>query len=131
MILYPAIDLKDGKCVRLLRGEMEQCTVFNDDPAAQARTFEKQGFKWLHLVDLNGAFEGKSANGVAVSNILKAINIPDMPAVVLFPINNIGVVLLSTLFSVLLFKEKLSTKKLWGIIFSIISILLLTYQLSQ
>ena len=70
-------------------------------------------------------------NYFSIYYLLKAINIPDMPAVVLFPINNIGVVLLSTLFSVLLFKEKLSTKKLWGIIFSIISILLLTYQLSQ
>ncbi|HAK62450.1 MAG TPA: 1-(5-phosphoribosyl)-5-((5-phosphoribosylamino)methylideneamino)imidazole-4-carboxamide isomerase, partial [Alphaproteobacteria bacterium] len=56
MILFPAIDLKDGACVRLLRGDMDSATVFNSDPAAQARAFEQAGFAWLHLVDLNGAF---------------------------------------------------------------------------
>ena len=59
MILYPAIDLKDGQCVRLLRGEMEAATVFGDDPAAQALTFQTAGCDWLHLVDLNGAFAGQ------------------------------------------------------------------------
>lgn len=76
MILFPAIDLKDGKCVRLVRGLMDQATVFNDDPAAQARDFVKQGFEYLHLVDLNGAFEGRPVNADAVDAILKAINIP-------------------------------------------------------
>lgn len=76
MILFPAIDLKDGKCVRLKLGEMEQATVFNDDPAAQAALFEAQGFKYLHIVDLNGAFAGKPVNGAAVEAILKAINMP-------------------------------------------------------
>lgn len=76
MILFPAIDLKDGKCVRLKLGEMDQATIFNDDPAAQARTFEQQGFEWMHIVDLNGAFEGKPVNGAAVDAILGAINIP-------------------------------------------------------
>jgi phosphoribosylformimino-5-aminoimidazole carboxamide ribotide isomerase len=76
VILYPAIDLKDGKCVRLKLGEMSQATVFNDDPAAQARAFEQQGFAYLHIVDLNGAFAGKPVNGVAVEAILAAITIP-------------------------------------------------------
>ncbi len=76
MILFPAIDLKDGQCVRLKLGDMDQATVFNDDPAAQARSFEAQGFSWLHLVDLNGAFEGRPVNGAAVEAILKAIRIP-------------------------------------------------------
>ncbi len=76
MILFPAIDLKDGQCVRLKLGEMDQATVFNDDPAAQALTFERQGFKYLHIVDLNGAFEGKPVNSAAVEAILKAITIP-------------------------------------------------------
>ncbi|MEO3427815.1 1-(5-phosphoribosyl)-5-[(5-phosphoribosylamino)methylideneamino]imidazole-4-carboxamide isomerase [Pelagibius sp. CAU 1746] len=76
MILFPAIDLKDGQAVRLLRGEMESATVFNDDPAAQARSFVEAGFQWLHLVDLNGAFEGKPVNAPAVEAILKAIDIP-------------------------------------------------------
>ena len=76
MILFPAIDLKDGKCVRLKLGEMSEATVFNDDPADQARTFEAQGFKYLHIVDLNGAFAGKPVNGAAVDAILKAISIP-------------------------------------------------------
>jgi phosphoribosylformimino-5-aminoimidazole carboxamide ribotide isomerase len=76
MILYPAIDLKDGRCVRLKRGEMAQATVFNDDPAAQARAFEAQGFTWLHIVDLNGAFAGKPVNAPAVETILGAVAIP-------------------------------------------------------
>ena len=76
MILFPAIDLKDGQCVRLKLGDMAQATVFNDNPAAQARSFEQQGFEWLHLVDLNGAFEGRPVNGKAVEAILKAISIP-------------------------------------------------------
>ena len=66
MILFPAIDLKDGKCVRLKLGDMATATVYNADPAAQAKAFEEQGFEWLHVVDLNGAFEGKSVNGAAV-----------------------------------------------------------------
>ena len=76
MILFPAIDLKDGQCVRLKLGEMNAATVFNDDPAAQARAFEQQGFKYLHIVDLNGAFAGKPVNGAAVEAILDAISIP-------------------------------------------------------
>ncbi len=76
MILYPAIDLKDGQTVRLLRGEMETATVFNDDPADQARAFEAAGFAWLHLVDLNGAFEGQPVNRAAVEAILAAVAIP-------------------------------------------------------
>jgi len=76
MILFPAIDLKDGKCVRLLRGDMGQVTVFNEDPAAQAMTFASQGFEWLHLVDLNGAVEGHPVNGDAVSRIVDAVKIP-------------------------------------------------------
>jgi phosphoribosylformimino-5-aminoimidazole carboxamide ribotide isomerase len=76
MILFPAIDLKDGHCVRLKLGDMEQATIFNDNPAAQAKRFEAQGFEWLHLVDLNGAFEGRPVNGRAVEEILKAIAIP-------------------------------------------------------
>jgi phosphoribosylformimino-5-aminoimidazole carboxamide ribotide isomerase len=76
VILFPAIDLKDGQCVRLKLGEMSQATVFNDDPAAQARSFEEKGFAYLHIVDLNGAFAGKPVNGAAVEAILKAIRIP-------------------------------------------------------
>jgi phosphoribosylformimino-5-aminoimidazole carboxamide ribotide isomerase len=76
MILFPAIDLKDGKCVRLKLGDMAQATIYNDDPAAQALAFERQGFNWLHVVDLNGAFEGQSVNGVAVEAILKATTNP-------------------------------------------------------
>lgn len=76
MILYPAIDLKDGNCVRLLRGDMDKATVFSGDPAAQAKTFEAAGFTWLHIVDLNGAFEGRSVNAEAVKSILSAIHIP-------------------------------------------------------
>ncbi|WP_072396356.1 1-(5-phosphoribosyl)-5-[(5-phosphoribosylamino)methylideneamino]imidazole-4-carboxamide isomerase [Hyphomicrobium sp. CS1GBMeth3] len=76
MILFPAIDLKDGKCVRLKLGDMNEATVFNEDPVAQARTFERQGFKYLHIVDLNGAFAGKPVNATAVEGILKAITMP-------------------------------------------------------
>lgn len=76
MILYPAIDLKDGKCVRLLRGDMDAATVFPDAPADQAVQFEQQGFEWLHVVDLNGAFEGKPVNEAAVKAILKRVNMP-------------------------------------------------------
>ena len=76
MILFPAIDLKDGQCVRLKLGEMAQATVFNDDPAAQARTFEAQGFRYLHIVDLNGAFAGKPVNAPAVEAILGAVSMP-------------------------------------------------------
>lgn len=76
MIFFPAIDLKDGRCVRLLRGDMEQATVFGEDPAEQARAFADQGADWLHLVDLNGAFAGKPVNGSAVDAILSAVSIP-------------------------------------------------------
>ncbi|MEP0234896.1 1-(5-phosphoribosyl)-5-[(5-phosphoribosylamino)methylideneamino]imidazole-4-carboxamide isomerase [Roseibium sp.] len=75
-ILFPAIDLKDGQCVRLKLGDMDQATVFNDDPGAQAKSFEDQGFEWLHVVDLNGAFAGESVNGAAVDAILAATNNP-------------------------------------------------------
>ena len=78
MILYPATDLKDGQAVRLLRGEMDKATVFNDDPAAQARAFVEAGTEWLHLVDLNGAFAGAPVNGAAVEAILTAC--PGVPA---------------------------------------------------
>ena len=76
MILFPAIDLKDGACVRLVRGDMEQVTVFNDDPSAQARAFQAQGFRWLHLVDLNGAVSGRPINESAVAAVLQAADIP-------------------------------------------------------
>src|SRR5215470_8852316 len=76
MILYPAIDLKDGRCVRLRRGEMAEATIFNVDPAAQARTFASQGFSHLHIVDLNGAFAGKPVNASAVEAILAAVPTP-------------------------------------------------------
>ncbi len=76
MILYPAIDLKNGQCVRLYKGEMAQATIFNDDPAAQARAFSRQGAEWLHLVDLNGAFAGTPVNAAAVESILDAVEIP-------------------------------------------------------
>src|SRR5262245_5537074 len=72
MILFPAIDLKDGACVRLLRGEMDTATRYNDDPADQARRFVEVGCQWLHVVDLDGAFAGKSVNGAAVEAIVKA-----------------------------------------------------------
>ncbi len=76
MILYPAIDLKDGKCVRLLQGEMDKATVFSSSPADQARLFERAGFSWLHVVDLNGAFAGKPVNEEAVKSILAHIKMP-------------------------------------------------------
>ena len=76
MILYPAIDLKDGQCVRLQQGLMDKATVFNLDPAAQARAFAAQGFHSIHVVDLNGAFEGRPVNAEAVSAILAAVQIP-------------------------------------------------------
>jgi phosphoribosylformimino-5-aminoimidazole carboxamide ribotide isomerase len=76
MILFPAIDLKDGQCVRLRQGDMEQATVFSVDPAAQAAQFEAQGFQWLHLVDLDGAFAGKPVNALAVAQIVRAVGIP-------------------------------------------------------
>ena len=76
MILFPAIDLKDGKCVRLLRGDMAKATVFNDSPAAQARAFALAGCEWLHLVDLNGAVEGHPVNRAAVVEILEAVAVP-------------------------------------------------------
>jgi phosphoribosylformimino-5-aminoimidazole carboxamide ribotide isomerase len=76
MILFPAIDLKDGQCVRLRRGEMDQATVYGDDPAAQARAFADDGFEYLHIVDLNGAFSGRPVNASAVEGILAAVSIP-------------------------------------------------------
>ncbi len=76
MILYPAIDLKDGQCVRLLKGDMEKATVFGDDPAAQALKFQEAGCEWLHLVDLNGAFAGEPVNASAVRAILAAVSVP-------------------------------------------------------
>lgn len=76
MILFPAIDLKDGACVRLKLGDMEQATVFNTDPGAQAHEFETQGFEYLHVVDLNGAFAGQPVNGAAVEAILKSVKMP-------------------------------------------------------
>jgi len=76
MILYPAIDLKDGNCVRLYKGEMDQATVFSDNPAAQAAAFVDAGCEWLHLVDLNGAFAGVPVNAAPVEEILKTVNVP-------------------------------------------------------
>lgn len=76
MILYPAIDLKDGQAVRLLRGEMDKATVFSEDPAAQARAFVEAGCEWLHLVDLNGAFAGEPVNAAPVEAILKSCDVP-------------------------------------------------------
>ena len=76
LTLYPAIDLKDGECVRLRRGDMSVATVYATDPAAQARVWQDAGFAWLHVVDLNGAFAGESANGEAVKAILRAVSIP-------------------------------------------------------
>jgi phosphoribosylformimino-5-aminoimidazole carboxamide ribotide isomerase len=76
MILFPAIDLKDGQCVRLKRGLMDQATVFNEDPAAQAKSFQQAGFRWLHCVDLNGAFDGRSVNAEAIKSIRAAIDLP-------------------------------------------------------
>ncbi|MCB4379347.1 1-(5-phosphoribosyl)-5-[(5-phosphoribosylamino)methylideneamino]imidazole-4-carboxamide isomerase [Synechococcus sp. MU1644] len=76
MILYPAIDLKDGQAVRLVHGDMDKATVFNDDPAAQARAFVEAGCEWLHLVDLNGAFAGEPVNAAPVEAILKSCDVP-------------------------------------------------------
>ena len=76
MILFPAIDLKEGECVRLIHGDMAQATVFNKDPAAQARAFESQGFEYLHVVDLDGAFAGKPMNAQAVEGILRDVKMP-------------------------------------------------------
>jgi phosphoribosylformimino-5-aminoimidazole carboxamide ribotide isomerase len=76
VILFPAIDLKNGEAVRLEQGDMARATVFNTNPAAQAKAFEAQGFEWLHLVDLDGAFAGKPVNALAVAQILKAVKIP-------------------------------------------------------
>ncbi|WP_162654590.1 1-(5-phosphoribosyl)-5-[(5-phosphoribosylamino)methylideneamino]imidazole-4-carboxamide isomerase [Lentilitoribacter sp. Alg239-R112] len=76
MILFPAIDLKDGQCVRLKLGDMDQATIYNDSPGAQAKAFEDQGFSWLHVVDLNGAFAGEAVNGAAVEEILASTSNP-------------------------------------------------------
>jgi phosphoribosylformimino-5-aminoimidazole carboxamide ribotide isomerase len=76
LTLYPAIDLKDGACVRLRRGEMDEATVYSDDPAAQARAWQAAGCRWLHVVDLNGAFAGRSVNADSVAAILAAVDIP-------------------------------------------------------
>ena len=76
MILYPAIDLKDGACVRLRRGAMDEATVYSDDPGAQARVWQEAGCRWLHVVDLNGAFAGRSVNTEAVEAILEAAAVP-------------------------------------------------------
>lgn len=76
MILFPAIDLKSGSCVRLVRGDMAQATIFNDNPAEQALAFQRQGFEYLHLVDLDGAFAGKPVNAEAVKKILESVSIP-------------------------------------------------------
>ncbi|MBY0295580.1 MAG: 1-(5-phosphoribosyl)-5-[(5-phosphoribosylamino)methylideneamino]imidazole-4-carboxamide isomerase [Methylobacterium sp.] len=76
MILFPAIDLKEGRCVRLVQGDMAQAIVFSDDPAAQAATFAEQGFSWLHVVDLDGAFAGAPMNAAAVDAVLSAVTIP-------------------------------------------------------
>ena len=104
MILYPAIDLKDGQCVRLLRGEMAQATVFGDDPAAQAAKFQAAGCAWLHLVDLNGAFAGAPVNAAAVEAILKHVTIPaqlgggirDMATIEMWLIKGLARVILGT-----------------------------------
>src|SRR3546814_20941002 len=76
MILFPAIDLKDGQAVRLLRGHMASATVFNEDPAAQARSFADDGFQWVHLVDLNGPLVGRPVNAPAVGANLAAVDLP-------------------------------------------------------
>jgi phosphoribosylformimino-5-aminoimidazole carboxamide ribotide isomerase len=76
LTLYPAIDLKDGQCVRLRRGAMDQATVYSSDPAGQARAWQDAGFAWLHVVDLNGAFAGRPVNAAAVGDILAAVTIP-------------------------------------------------------
>jgi phosphoribosylformimino-5-aminoimidazole carboxamide ribotide isomerase len=76
MLLIPAIDLKDGQCVRLREGRMDRATIFNRDPGAQAKAFQDQGFQWIHVVDLDGAFAGKTANAGAVARILSSVSIP-------------------------------------------------------
>jgi phosphoribosylformimino-5-aminoimidazole carboxamide ribotide isomerase len=76
MILYPAIDLKDGQCVRVVHGDFATATVFNDDPADQARAWVKAGFEWLHVIDLTGSAEGRAVNGAAVEAILHAVSVP-------------------------------------------------------
>jgi len=76
MIIYPAIDIKDGRCVRLAQGDMARATVFNDNPAAQAKSFAEAGFSWIHVVDLNGAFEGRAVNESAVREILAVVKLP-------------------------------------------------------
>jgi phosphoribosylformimino-5-aminoimidazole carboxamide ribotide isomerase len=76
MILYPAIDLKGGRCVRLSQGDFAQATVYNDDPADQAHRFVKEGFGWIHVVDLDGSVEGRAVNGEAVAAILKIVPVP-------------------------------------------------------
>lgn len=76
MILYPAIDLKDGQCVRVLHGDLSTATVFNTEPAAQAKSFVEAGFHWIHVVDLNGAVQGKAVNGSAVEAILSSVSVP-------------------------------------------------------
>jgi len=76
MILFPAIDLKDGACVRLRQGDMQQVTIYSSDPGGQARAWEAAGCQWLHVVDLNGAFAGRSVNGAAVEQILEASQVP-------------------------------------------------------
>ena len=76
MILYPAIDLKDGQCVRVVHGDVATATVFNDNPAAQAKAWADAGFRWLHVVDLNGSAEGRAVNGQAVEAILNSVSMP-------------------------------------------------------
>lgn len=76
MIIFPAIDLKDGACVRLVQGDMDRATVFSDNPADQARSFVEQGFEWLHIVDLNGAFAGRPVNAAAIEAIVGAVDVP-------------------------------------------------------
>ncbi len=76
MILYPAIDLKEGQCVRVLRGDLSRVTVFNNDPGAQARAWQQAGFSWLHVVDLSGSVAGRSVNADAVRDILRSVTIP-------------------------------------------------------
>ena len=76
MIFYPAIDLKDGRCVRLVQGDMDRATVFGDDPAAQGRAFAAAGCEWIHVVDLNGAFAGRPVNADAVKGVIDAVDIP-------------------------------------------------------
>jgi len=76
VILYPAIDLKDGRCVRVVKGDFSTATVFNDNPADQAMIWARAGFEWLHVVDLNGSAEGRAVNGAAVKAILNAVSIP-------------------------------------------------------